>query len=94
MAHTYQLGLFPKQYHTMLPRGLQQNKTLISLNVICNFIFLKKKKKGRVVAGARVRRATAARCFSGLLHVRSDGKTQDDGCGGQPERTQMSPAAA
>lgn len=34
MAHTYQLGPFPKQYCTMLPRGLQQNKTLISLNVI------------------------------------------------------------
>lgn len=34
LAHTYQLGQFPKQYCTMLPRGQQQNKTLISLNVI------------------------------------------------------------
>lgn len=34
LAHTYQLGMFPKQYSTMLPGGLQQNKTLISLNVI------------------------------------------------------------
>lgn len=34
LAHTYQLGLFPKQYCTMLPRGLQQNETLISHNVI------------------------------------------------------------
>lgn len=34
MAHTYQLGAFPKQYLTMLPRGLQQNKALISLYVI------------------------------------------------------------
>lgn len=96
LAHTYQLGLFPKQYRTMLPRGLQQNKTLISLNVIVISYSSKKKKEkkeGKAVAGARDRRATTAGCFAGLLHVHVDGQTRGDGCGRRPERTGSRSAA-
>lgn len=81
MAHTYQLGLFPKQYHTMLPRGLQQNKTLISLNVIVISYSLKRVKR---LPGLESRGA------SPVIYVQRLRPT--DKCGGRPEWMQLVPA--
>lgn len=70
LAHTYQLGRFPKQYCTMLPRGLQQNKTLISLNVIV-ISYSSKKQHGYWGLGLEMSNGeqSTTRCLFGHLHT-------------------------
>lgn len=70
LAHTYQLGPFPKQYCTMLPRGLQQNKTLISLNVIV-ISYSSKKQHGYWGLGLEMSNGerSTTRCLFGHLHT-------------------------
>lgn len=70
LAHTYQLGPFPKQYCTMLPRGLQQNKTLISLNVIVISYSSKKQHgyRGSSLEMSNTEQSTM-RCLFGHIHT-------------------------